>query len=320
MPAIRAIVVDPEAPGRLVLREVDAPAPSPAEALIQVAAISLNPGETRRAMAAAVGWRPGWDLAGTVIRPAADGSGPPAGARVVGLVPSGGWAEQVAVRAADLASLPAAVSFAQAATLPVAGLTALRALERGPGLLGRRVLVTAASGGVGFFACQLARIGGAHVVGVVRRPERIPAAIDAGAHEVVLDADLEKAAGALGPYDIAVESVGGTTLPVVLRLLAPRGVCVTLGASGGADVTFNLREFFALGGATLSGFHLIQDMTILGNPVGPDLARLAALVADGRLQTPIEVEAPWTEIADQARRLLERDLTGKAVLRVGNGQ
>ena len=72
-----AVVVEPDAPARLALRDVDEPVPAPSEALVRVAAISLNRGEVRRAQAAAPGWRPGWDLAGTVLRAAADGSGPP---------------------------------------------------------------------------------------------------------------------------------------------------------------------------------------------------------------------------------------------------
>ena len=81
----------------------------------------------------------------------------------------GAWAERVAVRTDALAALPDAVSFGQAATLPVAGLTALWALERGGLLLDKRVLVTGASGGVGHLACQLARQAGAQVVGAVRQ-------------------------------------------------------------------------------------------------------------------------------------------------------
>src|SRR5918911_698211 len=162
---MRAVVVDPEAPGRLVLREVEPPTPGEEEALVRVAAISLNRGELRRAASAPAGWRPGWDLAGTVEQAAADGSGPPAGARVVGLLNPGAWAEVVAVPTRELAALPDGCSFAQAATLPVAGLTALWALERGGLLLDQRVLVTGASGGVGHLACQLARQAGARVVG-----------------------------------------------------------------------------------------------------------------------------------------------------------
>src|SRR5207302_1253137 len=124
---IRAVVVDPSVVGRLTIKEVEAPRAGSAEAIIQVEAISLNRGETRRAMDAEAGWRPGWDLAGTVIEQAADGSGPKVGSRVVGLVDTGAWAEQVAVSTKRLAEIPASVTFAQAATLPVAGLTALRA-------------------------------------------------------------------------------------------------------------------------------------------------------------------------------------------------
>jgi NADPH:quinone reductase len=101
---------------------------------VRVEAISLNRGEVRRAGMAEAGWRPGWDLAGTIEQPAADGSGLPAGARVVGLLPSASWAETVAVPTDALAALPDAVCFAQAATLPVAGLTALYALEQGGNL------------------------------------------------------------------------------------------------------------------------------------------------------------------------------------------
>jgi NADPH:quinone reductase-like Zn-dependent oxidoreductase len=131
MSSIRAIVVDPEVPGRLAIKEVEAPQPGPSEALVQVETISLNRGEVGRAMHAEAGWRPGWDLAGTVIKQAANGAGPKAGSRVVGMVDAGSWAEQVAVSTNRLAELPASVTFAQATTLPTAGLTALWALEKG---------------------------------------------------------------------------------------------------------------------------------------------------------------------------------------------
>jgi len=121
----RAVVVDPETSGRLVISPVAAPVPDRGGAVVRVRAISLNRGEVRRAGVAAAGWRPGWDLAGEVERAAADGSGPRVGARVVGLLPEGAWAERVAVPAHTLAELPEKVTFSQAATLPVAGLTAL---------------------------------------------------------------------------------------------------------------------------------------------------------------------------------------------------
>lgn len=315
MGTMRALVVDPAAQGRLALREVETPVPAPSEALVRVAAISLNRGEVRGVASEAAGYRPGWDIAGTIEAAAADGSGPQAGTRVAGMLEAGAWAELVAAPTSSLAALPDAVSFAQAATLPVAGLTALYGLERGGPLLGRRVLVTGASGGVGIFVCQLARLGGAaRVVGVVRSERHAEAVREAGAHEVVVG---EEASGAapFGPYDIVLESVGGAMLPSALKLLAQDGTCVLFGRSGGGESTLDVAQFFLTGGATLYGFIIFYEA--LRHPPAQGLARLARMVADGALKTRIEVEAPWTDAAAVAQRLLARDFPGKAVLRVG---
>jgi NADPH2:quinone reductase len=78
MEQIRAVVVDSGAQGRLVIRPVPAPTPSPSQALVRVAAVSLNLGEVRRSMTAEAGWRPGWDLAGTVSTSGCRRSTPPA--------------------------------------------------------------------------------------------------------------------------------------------------------------------------------------------------------------------------------------------------
>ena len=122
---IRAVVVDPAANGKLAIKPVELRDPDRDEVTVRVTAISLNRGETRRALTQAEpGWRPGWDFAGVVDAAAADGSGPKAGTRVVGILPSGAWAERVNCRTHAVAELPEGVSDAQAATLPVAGLTA----------------------------------------------------------------------------------------------------------------------------------------------------------------------------------------------------
>src|SRR2546425_5731132 len=156
----RAVVVDPDVPGRLVIRPVAEPVPDRGEAVVCVRAISLNRGEVRRSGMAAAGWRPGWDLAGEVERAAADGSGPRVGARVVGFLPEGAWAERVAVPTHALAELPEKVMLSQAATLPVAGLTPLHALAKRRLLLGRRGLVKGPPGGAGDVAVQRGRPGG----------------------------------------------------------------------------------------------------------------------------------------------------------------
>jgi NADPH2:quinone reductase len=304
----RAVVVDPDAPGRLAVRPVPEPAPDRGEALVRVRALSLNRGEVRRAAMAAAGWRPGWDLAGEVERAAADGSGPRAGARVVGLLPEGAWARRVAVPTHALAELPDPVTLSQAATFPVAGLTALHALAKGGLLVGRRVLVTGATGGVGDFAVQLARLAGAHVTAAARRAEQSPALRQLGAHAVVVGDEIP----ASPRYDLVIESVGGRTLGTALAALERGGVCVALGASASAEATFDVRQFFLAGRATLYGFYLFTELG--SEPASVGLRRLAELVAAGRLAPHISLERPWTEIARVAEDLLARRFPGKAVL------
>src|ERR1044071_5467611 len=230
---IRAVVVEPDTPGKLVIRPVQLRDPDRDEVVVRVTAISLNRGETRRALQlAAPGWRPGWDFSGVVEREAADGSGPKSGSRVVGILPSGAWAERVNCRSHAVAALPDAVSDSQAATLPVAGLTALHALRQGGLLLGRKVLVDGASGGVGHLACQLAAAAGAFVWGHVRR-EEYRAAVEACGAKVVLGRDLS-AAKSHGPFWLVVDSVGASALSAALGMLQPNGTCVTLGVSEGS--------------------------------------------------------------------------------------
>jgi NADPH:quinone reductase len=292
MSSTHAVVVDPSAAGRLVIRDVDYPSAAPSEALVRVKAISLNRGEVRTVFNAEAGLRPGWDLAGIVEKEAADGSGPRTGSRVVGMLGSGAWAEVVAVPTTILAEIPESVSFAQAATLPVAGLTALWSLERGGLLLDRLVLITGASGGVGHFACQLAKQIGARVVGVVRKPEHTAAVRAAGAHQVIVSEDLSEARE-FGPYDLILESVGGRSLANALSMLASGGVCVNFGASGSSEVTFDARSFYLTGGASLYGFIIFYELTRKSG--AEDLGRLAGMIADGRLRPLIDVEAPWTQ-------------------------
>ncbi len=314
---MQAIVVDPATPGRLVLQEVFAPTPGPAEALVRVRAVSLNRGETKRALTGApAGSRPGWDLAGIVQKAAANGSGPKEGARVVGLVSSAAWAEQVAVSTDFLAEIPEGVSFAQAATLPVAGLTALHALYKGGLLLGKRVLVTGATGGVGDYAIQLARLSGATVTAHVRRPDQAEFVQSSGAHNVAAGDDLSESAKAFAPFDLIIESVGGAVLGAALPMLAERGVCVLFGTAGEAPMSFNAQAFYAIGGASLYGMLLFDELRWYESAkIG--LTKLGALVSEGKMTPHITVEEPWSKAAEVAQSLLDRHYPGKAVLTVG---
>ena len=315
MSVIRAVVVDPSAPERLVIRDVSYPVVSPSEVLVRVKTISLNRGEIRNVSGAEEGYKPGWDFAGVVEREAADGSGPSIGSRVAGLLSSGSWAEVIAVPTNRLTELPTSVPFTQAATLPVAGLTALWMLECRGFLLDRHVLVVGASGGVGHFACQLARQAGAHVIGVVRQSAHETMVKEAGVDRVVVSEDLVEARE-FGPYDLILESVGGRSLTNALAMLAPGGLCINFGTSGDDAVTFDTRQFYFKGGATFYGFNIFYELTYKSIP--DDLSRLARMIADGRLRAHIDLEAPWTRIGEVTQLLLNRHLTGKVVLHVSD--
>src|ERR1700747_2196567 len=167
-----AVANTPEGAAPIEIREVQEPQPAPNEARVEVRAFSLNRGELRLLQARPEGWRPGQDISGVVAQSAGDGSGPTAGARVVALTDNAGWAQRAAVPAHRMAVLPDDVRSEDAAALPVAGLTALRTLRHGAPLLGKRVLVTGAAGGVGHLATHLAARSGARVTAVVGSPER----------------------------------------------------------------------------------------------------------------------------------------------------
>jgi NADPH:quinone reductase-like Zn-dependent oxidoreductase len=306
---VNAVVVDRAAPGGLKLSSVAEPVPLPFEALVRVAAISLNLGEVRRSKNNPDGWRPGWDFAGTVEQAAQDGSGPPAGARVVGLLSEGAWAEQVAVPTKALAGLPDGVSFERAATLPVAGLTALYALGKRGSLLGRRVLVTGASGGVGIFALQLARLAGARAVGLVHRPERRAAVEPYAADVFVGEPEVARAAG---PYDLVLESVGGKILAGALQLLDAEGMLVTFGTSAERSTTIDVAAFYLHGGLSIFGFYLFHELE--HQPAGAGLTRLAALLDAGKLDVHIDDVLPFSQIAEAVDRLWNRGVTGKIVV------
>jgi NADPH2:quinone reductase len=312
---IRAVVVDPSARGKLALKPVELRDPDRDEVGVRVTAISLNRGETRRALQVAEpGWRPGWDFAGVVETEAADGSGPKRGTRVVGMLPSGAWAERVNCRTHAVAVLPDKVSDAEAATLPVAGLTALHALRQGGLLLGRKVLVDGASGGVGHLACQLATAAGAFVWGHIRREEHRAVVAEWCGDSVVLGRDLA-AAKPYGPFWLILDSLGGSALSAALGMLQPNGTCVTFGVSEASTTTFESRAFFGTGGTRLYGLTLFHELMSVER-AGVGLRLLAELIAAGKLRPQIAVEARWSEIGTIAQRQIDRDFTGKAVLHV----
>jgi NADPH:quinone reductase len=302
-----ALVSQPSAP-YAQLSEVDEPRVLPHQALVEVRAISLNRGECRRLETMEPGSITGWDLAGVVIEAAADGSGPPAGAHVVGLQNPGAWVQRTAVTTEYLAELPDGITSEQAATLPVAGLTALLSLEIGGFVVGRRVLVTGASGGVGRFAIQLAKLGGAHVTGVARRTD--------GLRELGADEVIEELTPDGEDFDVILDAIGGSVLGTCMQRVAPRGTVVSFASTLTEPVSYPAREFFVrASGAKLVGFYLFSVLAY-SRSASADLRRLAELVADDRVDPQIDVVRPWTEAGLAVDALLDRRVGGKAVLTV----
>jgi len=304
---MRGFVTDPS--GRAGLRLADdlpEPEPAPGEFLLGVQAYAINHDEINLIRRRSDSWRPGQDTAGTVLRGAADGSGPPVGARVAAYLDGKGWAERVAVPTHRAAVLEDRVSFEQAATLPIAGLTALRALRAAGAVLGRDVLVTGATGGVGQFAVQLAVGSGARVTAHVSRPGRRAEALELGAHEAVTSLDGED----LGPFHAVLDGIGGQLTAQAVRRMAPGGTLAWYGNIGGT-VDLRLADFYGQAwNAHVVGF-ISPDPD---ETKGEDLAILAALVADGRLIPRIGLTLRWEQTPEALETLARGEIRGKAVL------
>jgi len=303
---MRSLVSTPDGPNPAEIQEVDEPVPGPDEVLLEVKAASINRGELSL-LPTRPGWHPGQDVAGVVVQPAANGEGPPAGSRVVAAVDQGGWAERVPAQISRSAVLPDGVGFAAAATLPVAGLTALRALRAAGSVLGLRLLVTGASGGVGRFAVQLGRLAGAEVTAAAASPERSAGLVEVGATQVVHDGEE-----LMGRFEAVLEGVGGTSLERSLGALAPAGVVVLYGRASGEDARVGLSSFVPGRVGRIQSFFIYEtDVRTFGR----DLGFLASLLGSGQLEPQIGLEVSWRDLGAAVAALRDRKVNGKAVLR-----
>ena len=301
-----AVVNTPKSSAPIEIRDVPEPQPAPNEALVAVRAFSLNRGELRLFQIRPEGWRPGQDISGVVLQPAADGSGSKTGARVVALTDNAGWAERATVPGHRMAVLPDNVRFEDAAALPVAGLTALRTLRHGAPLLGKRVLITGAAGGVGHLATQIATRSGARVTAVVGRAER-------GRHLRGADEIVEGIDKAQGLFALILESAGGSSLAAAIAHVEAKGTIVVFGNSSGEPTPFNFRDLAEHPNARIQAFSYFTSEP--EERFAPDLALLVSLVGDGSLK-PHLVKRSWRELAQIGPQLRDRQISGKAVFQL----
>ncbi|TVL88974.1 zinc-binding dehydrogenase [Streptomyces sp. SAJ15] len=300
---MRALIYDPEAPQGLRLDEVPDPVPGEGQALVEVRSISFNYGDLKyRPELVEPGAVSGWDAAGVVVRAAADGSGPAVGTRVVTFGWNNAWAELRAVDTAELAVVPDSVDLGAASALPVAGVTALQALRKLGPVVGRRVLITGASGGVGRFAVQLAARAGAEVVAVVGSPERAEGLAELGAQEVLIG-DLEKISG---PLHGILDNVGGPLLGEAMFHLAPGGVVQWIGNAS--------QQPLQIGAKLRETRKWRLETFFVDTPIGADLQYLVDLLTRGELDPQIGWRGPWDRAPEAAEALFGRRVQGKAVL------
>lgn len=297
--SVRAVRADrPGGPEVLEVREVPAPAATDGEVLVRTVASSLNPvdAKTRANPQLTFPRTLGHDVAGVVVTSGVPEFKP--GDRVIGVAQpratgAGAWSELVALNADALALAPATVALTEAATLPLAGLTAAQCWRRPPLPATARVLVIGAAGAIGGFIVQIATASRRHQTvadGLVSRPDHVPAAKGVGADLVTIDpAALPEHA-----YDVVFDTA---------RL-----------ANSGLDVRRLLRP---------DGHYIAPSNDLPGIPnahsvmVSPDtraLHSLAQMVDNGTLRPRVAAHYPLRQVQDAHRHFEAGGLTGKVVL------
>lgn len=309
------------APETLRIAEVASPVPRDGELLIRVRAVGLNPLDwhlirgTPYVVRLAFGLRrprngrPGVDFAGVVESVGRSVAGFAAGDAVFGMA-RGALAELVCASAAKVAAKPPGIPFEQAAALPVAGVTALQGLRDKARLQpAQTVLINGASGGVGTFAVQIAKMLGATVTGVCGA-KNVDLVRSLGADRVI-DYTREDFTRIGSRWDVILDCVGNVSVSSARRALRPGGAHVGVGALTGRWLQ-PLPHLLGL--AVLSPF-VGQKMTPFIARVTPeDLATLGGLVASGTIAPVIGTTYPFSETAAAMRHLAGKHARGKIVV------
>ncbi|SHE96003.1 quinone oxidoreductase family protein [Streptoalloteichus hindustanus] len=298
-------------PEVLRIEEAPVPEPGPGEVLVRVAAVGATLpmlGHLRSGPATSLPSCPGGEIAGEVVALGPDVRKFRVGERVAGVVFDGAHAEFVAAPVALLDAAPADVRPVDAMVVARSGLVALGALRAGRVAEGERVLVTAAAGGVGHVAVQLARaLGAATVVAAVGSRDKADFARDLGADEVVCYDDEDWGE----PVDVVIDGVGGDVLRRGVEALAPFGRLVSYSAAGGQVDANALRA----GMRGVVGFAVGRLASARPEVVERMRRELWDFHADGRLCPVVHAEFPLEEVARAYAVIQARANRGKVALR-----
>ena len=300
---MQAVVVrETGSPDVLRLEEVDRPEPGDGEVLIRVFAASVSPVDWKYRLGLAPRELPavlGNDVSGVVEVSRAEGFAE--GDEVFGIAASGGYAELATSAAGMIARKPARVSHAQAAGIPVAGMTAWQALfDRGALQRGQTALIAGAPGGVGHFAVQFAAHAGARVIGTGSSRNR-EFVLGLGADEYV-DYTVQDVAEAVSDADVAFDTVGETTESLVAAV-REGGILVTI---AGPPPEQAAQE------------HGVRAELLVMSPSSQQVTRIAELVAAGEVHVEIAETLPLGEVR-RAHELSEAGhVRGKIILAVSS--
>ncbi len=309
-------------PDVLKCEEIENPVPKDDEVLVKVRAASVNPidwrlmkGEPRafrivpRLLKMPIG-RPGVDAAGEVLAVGKNVTQFKPGDEVFGAC-RGAFAEYACTAASKLAMKPGNVTFEQAASVFVAGLTALQGLrDHGKIQPGSKVLINGAAGGVGTFAVQIAKSLGAHVTGVCST-RNLDLVRSIGADEVV-DYTQNDFTTSNQRYDLILDCVGNHSFSACRRILNPDGRCVMIGAPHETSAMGLLAQM--IGALLLSIFVSQKAVMFIAKSSQDDLILLGELVATGKLKPVIGGRYSLSDATDAVRQVEEGHARGKVIV------
>jgi NADPH:quinone reductase-like Zn-dependent oxidoreductase len=317
------------------LTEVDAPVAGPGDLVVRVRAAGINPidlklaaGDLRAVQRLGFPAAAGFDLAGTVDHVGSDVRGFAVGDEVYARADRlrrGAFAEAVAIQASVVAKKPTSLSFVQAASLPLVGLTTVQALvDRAHARAGQRVLVHAGSGGVGTFAIQYAKALGLHVT--TTTSSRNSAWVrELGADEVV-EYDRESLLDRGERWHIVYDTLGAGTTLESFRLVEPGGTVVSIAGPPDAEMpsavgagplvraAMWLLRCRVEAAARKAGARYFRFLT---ESRGDQLGEIAELVDAGKIQAVIDSTVAFEDAQVGLARVASGRAKGKVVIEIG---